>query len=331
MNLSYINLNTTDAEWNLAAEQYVFDAMPRDRIYFMLWQNERAVIIGKYQNAQAEINAEYVKQHHIQVVRRLSGGGAVYHDLGNLNFSFIADAGAMEKLDLRLFCGPVIHTLQSLGVPAVINGRNDMTVDGKKFSGNSQYKKQGRVLHHGTILFDSDLDAVELALHADEQKLRSKGVASVRSRVTNLRSYLPAELGLDDFRALLLRQVLQENPGEEYYFTEKDRQAIREIKEQRYSRWDWNYGRSPAGQIEKKRHIEGCGTVSAFLSTDQGKICGLSFQGDFFSTRDPERLAEALIGCRLRESDIADALTGVDPELYVHGMSRHALIQLLLY
>lgn len=331
MNLNYLDLNTTDAEWNLAVEQYVFEDLPRDRMYFMLWQNKSAVIIGKFQNTQAEINAEYVKEKHIQVVRRLSGGGAVYHDLGNLNFSFIADAGAMEKLDLRLFCSPVIQTLQSLGVPAELNGRNDMTVDGKKFSGNSQYKKQGRILHHGTILFESDLEAVERALRPDAQKLQSKGVASVRSRVTNLRAYLPPELGVSNFRALLLNQVLRDNPGIEYQLTEKDLRAIGEIKAQRYSRWDWNYGRSPAGQIEKKRRIEGCGTVSAFLSVDQGKICDLSFRGDFFSTKGPEHLAKSLLGCRLREDDLAQALADVDPELYLQGMSRQALIQFLLY
>lgn len=331
MKLNYLNLYTTDAAWNLAAEQYVFDALPRDRNYVMLWQNKNAVIIGKYQNTLAEINAEYVKSHQIQVVRRLSGGGAVYHDLGNLNFSFIADTDGLGKLDLKLFCRPVIRTLQSLGVPAELNGRNDMSVEGKKFSGNSQYIRQGRVLHHGTILFDSDLDAVGRALHADAEKLQSKGVPSVRSRVTNLLPYLGGRMDLAGFREALLAHILGEQPGEAYEFTEEDLQAIREIREQRYARWEWNYGASPAGCLEKKRRIDGCGTVSAFLSTDKGRICELSFHGDFFSTLGPEALAQRLIGTRLEEEELASVLSDLDPGLYLQGMTRDALIRFLLY
>lgn len=331
MKLNYLDLYTTDAAWNLAAEQYVFDALPRDRAYFMLWQNKNAVIIGKYQNTLAEINAEYVKEHQIQVVRRLSGGGAVYHDFGNLNFSFIADAEGLGQLDMRLFCLPVIRALRSLGVPAELNGRNDMTVDGKKFSGNSQYIRQGRVLHHGTILFDSNLEAVGRALQPDEEKLSSKGVPSVRSRVTNLRPYLDASLSLADFRSVLLAQILSETPGEEYAFSELDLQRIAEIREQRYARWDWNYGRSPAGNMEKKRRIEGCGTLSAFLGTDRGRISALQFAGDFFSTLGPDGLAERLIGAGLNEEELTMALSQLDPGLYLQGMTKDALIHFLLY
>lgn len=330
MKLNYLDLYTTDAAWNLAAEQYVFDALPRDRSYFMLWQNRNAVIVGKYQNTAAELNAAYIKEHGVQVVRRLSGGGAVYHDLGNLNFSFITDAGSMEKLDLSLFCRPVIRTLQKLGVPAELNGRNDMTVDGKKFSGNSQYRRQGRVLHHGTLLFSSDLEAVTRALHVDAEKLSGKGVSSVRSRVANLRDYLPPEIGLADFRALLLREMLSGTPGEEYRFSEAELCAIKEIREERYARWDWNYGLSPAAQIEKKRRVEGCGSVGVYLTTEAGRICELSFRGDFFSSREPELLSEKLIGVPLREDALADALRDTDVGLYLQGMSREALIQILL-
>ena len=162
--LSYLNLYTTDPAWNLAAEQYVFDALPRDRTYFMLWQNDNAIIIGKHQNAAAEIDQQFVRENGVRVVRRLSGGGAVYHDMGNLNFTFIADAGSMESINFKLFCQPVVAALAALGVQAEVNGRNDMTINGQKFSGNSQYLKEGRVMHHGTIMFDSDLDRVAQAL-----------------------------------------------------------------------------------------------------------------------------------------------------------------------
>jgi lipoate-protein ligase A len=164
MKLSYLNLATTDPAWNLAAEQYVFDCLPRDRMYVMLWQNDNAIIVGKYQNTLAEINRAFVEEHGIRVVRRLSGGGAVYHDLGNLNYTFISDAGNEPTVNFRVFCEPVVQALARLGVTAEINGRNDITIDERKFSGNAQYLREGRVMHHGTILFDAKLDTVQQAL-----------------------------------------------------------------------------------------------------------------------------------------------------------------------
>ena len=195
MKLSYLDLMTTDPSYNLAMEQYVFDCLPRDRMYFMLWQNDNAIIVGKYQNTIAEINEETVRERGIRVVRRLSGGGAVYHDMGNLNFTFITDVGESNALDLKLFCEPVVRTLATLGVKAEVNGRNDITIDGKKFSGNSQYIRQGRVMHHGTIMFDSDLSVVGEALRVDPTKIQTKGIRSVRSRVTNVAEHPEGESG----------------------------------------------------------------------------------------------------------------------------------------
>ena len=330
MKLHYLDLYTTDAAWNLAAEQYVFDALPRDRSYFMLWQNKSAVIVGKYQNTLAEINAAYVREHGVQVVRRLSGGGAVYHDLGNLNFSLITDADAVEKPDFSRFCRPVIRTRRALGVPAELNGRNDLTVDGKKFSGNAQYRRQGRLLHHGTILFRSDLGAVSQALRVDAEKLSGKGVASVRSRVANLSDYLPPSIDLPAFRALLLREMLSETPGEELRFSEEDLRAIEAIRAERYGRWEWNYGLSPSAQMVKKRRIEGCGSVSVYLTAEGGCIRELRFCGDFFSSQEPELLAERLRGVPLRGDALSDALADADPGLYLNGLDRETLIRLLL-
>ena len=175
--LNYILLDSTDPARNLAAEQTVFDLLPRDRSYLMLWRNDNAVIIGKYQNTLAEINKPYIDANQIRVVRRLSGGGAVYHDLGNLNYTFITDAGNTEVMDLHLFCQPVVRTLAVLGVKAELNGRNDITVDGKKISGNAQYLRSGRIMHHGTLLFDSDLDIVSQALKVDEEKISAKPIS----------------------------------------------------------------------------------------------------------------------------------------------------------
>ena len=327
--LRYINLTTTDPAFNLAAEQFVFENLPKDRNYFILWQNDNAVIIGKYQNTLAEINLPYVEQNNIRVIRRLSGGGAVYHDLGNLNYSFISDAGSSESLNLRLFCEPVVRALAELGVRAEINGRNDMTVDGKKFSGNAQYIRGGRVLHHGTILFNSDLSVIGEALHVDRSKITAKGIPSVRSRVTNLLPYFPEGTTLSNFRTALLSHLLAEEPGEEYVFSEKDLSAIRRLQDERYNRWEWNYGRSPACTLKKSGRVDGCGLVEAYISLDKGLITAVSFFGDFFSLKDPENLEPLFLGKSPDEGSIRSVLKDVDVSAYFSGLAKEDLLRIL--
>lgn len=329
MKLSYLNLSTTDPAWNLAAEQYVFDCLPRDRMYFMLWQNDRAIIIGKHQNTLAEINENYVKEQGVRVVRRLSGGGAVYHDLGNLNFTFIADAAQKDALDMQMFCQPVLQTLQAMGVDAQINGRNDMTIGGKKFSGNSQYVKNGRVMHHGTILFRSDLDAVEQALRVDPEKIRAKGVSSVRSRVTNVAEHLGEGVTLDRFRQLLLANVLRETPGEAYDFSPMELAEIDTLRRERYDTWQWNYGASPACTMHKKARFAGCGTVEAYLNVAHGRIASVAFHGDFFSVSEPAELAQMLIGCRPEQADYEAVLKKTDVSRYFVGMTNAQFLELM--
>lgn len=329
MKLSYLNLTTTDPAYNLAMEQYVFDSLPRDRAYFMLWQNDNAIIIGKYQNTLAEINQSYVEQHGIRVVRRLSGGGAVYHDLGNLNFTFITDAGQSSQLNFKLFCLPVVHALERIGVQAEINGRNDMTIDGKKFSGNAQYLKSGRVMHHGTIMFHSDLSVVSQALQVDQSKIQAKGIKSVRSRVTNVCEYLTRDIGLPEFRQILLKSILEETSGDEYVLTNRDLATVETLREQRYATWDWNYGASPVCTLMRKQHFEGCGTVEAYISVANGLIDGVEFRGDFFSPTDPRELADKLIGLRPEANAYADALQNVDISNFFTGLNNEQFLQMM--
>ena len=329
MKLSYLDLTTTDPAFNLAAEQYVFDALPRDRAYFMLWQNDNAIIVGKYQNTFAEINEAYVKEHGIRVVRRLSGGGAVYHDLGNLNFTFIADAGTLSTLNFTIFCEPVIRTLAKFGVTAEVNGRNDMTIDGRKFSGNSQYLKQGRIMHHGTILFDSDLSVVSNALQVDESKFQSKASKSVRSRVTNVAAYLPTPISLPEFRSALLADIAQSAGGEAYVFSASDLAAIEKLRAERYGTWEWNYGFSPACTIERRARIEGCGTVEVRIGVSGGHISEMHFYGDFFSVSEPEQLSARFVGLSPDAQGYKKALQGIDVSQYIVGLTNEALMQLL--
>lgn len=330
MKWSFIDVSTTDPAFNLALEQYAFDALPRDRSWFMLWRNDNTIVIGRHQNTLAEIDAAAVREQGVKVVRRLSGGGAVYHDLGNLNFTFIQDADQSGMLDMGLFCRPVAQALQAMGVDAQVNGRNDITIGGKKFSGNSQYVREGRVMHHGTIMYDSDLDMVGRVLQADPEKIQSKGVASVRSRVTTVRAHMPYPVPLEEFKARLLEEISRNRPMEPYTLTQADLQAVEAIKRERYDCWDWNYGVSPPCDILRRRRVEGCGLVEAHLHLEQGRIASLAFFGDFFSAVEPEELARLLLGCPLEEDALAQRLEGAEVPRYIAGLTAGELADILL-
>ena len=328
--MEFIESNCTDPRWNLALEEYVFNFLDPSRSYLMLWQNQNTIVVGKFQNTAGEVNNDYVRQQGITVVRRLSGGGAVYHDLGNLNFTFIKDADPSGQIDLRSFCLPILETLRFFGVPAELSGRNDMIIEGRKFSGNAQYLKNGRVMHHGTLLFDSDLSIMSKALHVDRSKMESKGIQSVESRVTNLKEYLPPDVTMDVFKQQLIRQLSQTTPLNRIQLTEQDKAAITQLCRERYDTWEWNYGRSPAYQTSRKLRIEGCGTVEACLSVESGLISQLRFQGDFFGTEDPSVLANALMGCPCHRDAVTARLLDLDPGRYIKGITTDALLQLIV-
>ena len=327
-NTVYINVTSTDPAFNLALEQYVFDELPRDRQYFLFWQNQNAIIIGKHQNTLAEINEAYVRERGIRIVRRLSGGGAVYHDLGNLNYTWITDAGDSAQVDLRKFCQPVADALVSLGADAQVSGRNDILIAGQKVSGNAQYIRDGRVMHHGTLLFDSDLSVLGDALHADPAKIQAKGVRSVRSRVTTIRPHLQQEVSLADFKARILQHLFP-NGVMEYTIIDADIAAIEELRRQRYDTWDWNYGTSPPCTLVRKQRLEGCGTVEAHIQLEKGRIAAIAFLGDFFSTVEPEELAEKLVGLRLTVADCRPVLEDAGVSRFFTGAQPQDVLTLL--
>lgn len=327
-NTVYIPVTTTDPAFNLALEQYVFDCLPRDRQYFLFWQNDNAIIIGRHQNTLAEIDEAYVRQQGIRVVRRLSGGGAVYHDLGNLNYTWITDAGDAVQVDLRKFCQPVADALVSLGAEAEVSGRNDILIRGQKISGNAQYIREGRVMHHGTLLFDSDLSVLGGALRADPAKIQAKGVQSVRSRVTTIRPHLRQEVTLADFKARILQHLFPEDVTE-YSLTDTDIAAVEELRRQRYDTWDWNYGASPPCSLIRKQRIEGCGTIEAHIQLEKGRIAAITFLGDFFSSVEPEELAEKLVDLRLTEADCRPVLEDAGVSHFFTGAQPQDILTLL--
>ncbi len=324
----YIQVDTTDPAFNLALEEYVFESLSKDYNYFILWQNASTVVVGRHQNTFNEVNESFIRENNIMVVRRLSGGGAVYHDLGNLNFTFIQDAAGKEP-DLGLFCRLVAQAIRTLGAEAEVNGRNDITVDGLKFSGNAQYVKNGRVMHHGTLLFDSQLEIAAKALRPDPEKIKAKGVASVRSRITNLKPLLPEGTTLENFRDALLKALFENEQMEVYTLSEADLAAITALKESRYGTWAWNWGASPACDMTLSRRVEGCGRLSFQFRVEKGFITDAMLYGDFFSAGDPQLLARSFIGYPATPDGFREAAEKADVSPIL-GLTTEAPLNILL-
>lgn len=321
-----------DPHFNLALEEYALKYMSPEEDYIILWQNSPSVIIGCNQNTAEEINARYIKDNNINVVRRLSGGGAVYHDLGNLNFTFVVGSDKDVASNFRKFTEPVINALQKLGVNAEFSGRNDITIDGKKFSGNAQYYYRNRLFHHGTLLFNSDLSVVQEALNVKQDKIESKGVKSVRSRVTNIYPYLEDKVSIEEFKDTLLKFMMEdENYREkEYILTEEDLSAIRSLMEKRYLNWEWNYGQSPAFEVEKGRRFEG-GRLELKFNVEKGKITDIRLFGDFFGKKDTREIEELLKNQEYREETVRAALVSIDLNEYLSGITLDNFIECLFY
>lgn len=326
----FIESDSYDPYWNLALEEYIFESLPGDRDYFLLWQNDKSVIIGKYQNAIAEINQKYVESNGIRVARRLSGGGAVYHDLGNVNYTFITDADNMEELNLHAFCEPLKNALVQLGVPAEISGRNDVLIEGKKCSGNSQYIRHGRVMHHGCILFGTDVSVLGNALNYRQEKYISKGTPSVRSRVTNISPYMDPPVSLQDFKQLLKHYMAEGRVLESYHLTEDDLAAIRKLRDDKYSTWEWNIGSSPKYDAHISKYVEGCGFIELYYNAENGRICDFDSRGDYFGSGDPEDLRRCLTGCEIRRDTLGKAIQDLPISRYYSGLTAEQFLDLLL-
>ncbi len=314
----------TDPYFNLAAEEYVLKHFERDT--FMLWRNEPAIIVGKHQNTLAEINQDYVKENMIKVVRRLSGGGAVFHDLGNLNFTFIASGENHQLVDFRKFTQPILEVLQKISIEAKFEGRNDLTIDGRKFSGNAEHVYKNRVLHHGTLLFSAQMADLSSALNVDPDKFQDKAVKSVRSRVTNISEHLKTPLSVLEFRDLILNHVMESTPGAELYsFTQDDISAIARLRDEKYITWDWNFGYSPKYNFRKTVKTNG-GKLEVTLEVVNGTIEKARFFGDYFNKLDPVDIEQALTGTLHNETAISERLKDFEISDYFLKISREELI-----
>ncbi|MFD2965971.1 lipoate--protein ligase [Sphingobacterium bambusae] len=317
----------TDAYFNIASEEYLLNRFPTEDI-FLLYVNAPSIIVGKFQNTLAEINLDYVEDNKIDVVRRLSGGGAVYHDLGNLNFSFHTLLGNNDFTEFATFTQPVINLLQRIGVSAKLEGRNDLLVDGKKFSGNAKTVKKGKMLQHGTILLNSDMSVLADALKVNPLKFTHKAVKSNRGRVTNLIDHFPADFQLGQFKSMLIDEILHASTdSKQYQFTAEDVEEIRRLALEKYSTWEWNFGFSPDYNFNKAIKIP-AGFIEIHLDVHKGTIEQAKIYGDFFSSRPIEELEAVLIGKKHDPQAIGQVLMNVDLPIFFGKVTTEELLPL---
>ena len=330
------NQGNTDPRTNIALETYLVENRLTDQPLLLFYINEPSIIIGRNQNTVEEVNQHYVEEHGIHVVRRMSGGGAVYHDLGNFSYCFIQEEHGPAR-DFSVFTRPVIEALHQMGVAgARLEGRNDLLIDGKKFSGNAMYIRNGRMTAHGTILYDADLDAVTAALKPRADKIESKGIKSVRSRVTNIRPYVAdayQHLNTREFRDHLLLRIFGVNSRAdvpEYTLSTDDWAQVAAIRAERFANWDWNYGRSPAFTSERY-HKYPQGAVDFRFNVEQGgNIKEIKIYGDFFGVGDIADVEKRLTGIPYRRNAITAAFADIDTALYFGGIAAKDLIDQLV-
>jgi len=323
----YIYNKNTNPYFNLAAEEYVLKEFKDE--CFMLWRNEPSIIIGKNQNTLSEINLEYVKEYKIPVVRRLSGGGAVFHDLGNLNFTFIVNDDMSSFSDFKKFTNPIIEVLKQLSINAEFSGRNDLTIDGKKFSGNAQYYYKNRVLHHGTLLFSSNITDLSAALKVRPVKFEDKGVKSVSKRVTNISEHLKRPLGIEEFIDLIMNHIKEkEGSSELYEFNEEDLKKIQKLKEEKYITWEWNFGTSPDYSFKNEKKFPG-GTIEVNLNVEKGVIKDIKIYGDFFSKHDISDVENILKGIKHSEEEVYRLLSKINIQDYFSNITIDNLIEVM--
>ncbi|MEG8976019.1 lipoate--protein ligase [Priestia megaterium] len=323
------NQKNYDPRINLAIEEYALKHLDINETYLLFYINEPSIIIGKNQNTIEEINTKYVEDQQIHVVRRLSGGGAVYHDKGNLNFSFITKDDGNSFHNFKKFTEPVVEALKKLGVNAELSGRNDLMAEGRKISGNAQFSTKGRMFSHGTLLFDSEIENVVSALRVKKDKIESKGIKSIRNRVANISEFLERKVTVEEFREMLLRYIFDgEENITEYKLTEKDWETIHQISKERYQSWDWNYGKSPKFNLQHSHRFP-VGQIDVRLEVNKGKIDACTIYGDFFGVGDVREVQEKLTGVRYEKASIEQALEDIDILHYFGNITKEEFVELI--
>jgi lipoate-protein ligase A len=322
-----IHNTSNEPYFNQATEEYLLKNFEED--IFMLWQNNNAIIVGKHQNTLAEINLDTVNEKQIKVVRRLTGGGAVFHDMGNLNFTFIMNYGeAAPEIDFKKYTRPIIAVMAELGIKAEFSGRNDILIDGQKFSGNAEhiFHQKRRVLHHGTLLFASEIADLSAALKVNPLKFEDKAVKSVRSRVTNISSHLKTPISVEEFREMVMNHIVNiYKDATPYVLNGEDKIAIQNLANEKYSQWHWNYGYSPKYAFQRGIKTPG-GHLEVHLDVDKGLIQAIKIYGDFFAKKEIDEVEAFLIGKEHRQESVLQALQSIHSSDYFNNISEEELV-----
>lgn len=322
-----IRSDRTDAPFFHAAEDFLMENTLEP--VFMLWRAKKCILLGKNQNAWKQVNLDYIKEREILLVRRSSGGGTVFCDLGNINFSFIENHGTEKVNNYRLFTKPILEVLNQMEIPAIFSGRNDLTIEGQKFSGNAQYRIKNRLLHHGTLLFSADLKDLAGALKTDPLKYKDRGIESAAKRVTNIASHLKEPMDVLAFRELIYAHMLSKDPDAIVRdFTAKEIIAIEKIADNKYRDWNWTIGQSPKYDFHREHRFAG-GIVEIDLSVQKGIVTDIVFHGDFLSRLDLMDIQTAMIGQRHDPEILLSVLQQFPLEEYFYGIPAEELLSLL--
>ena len=325
--MRYLRNHSTNVYYNMAFDEYALEQLPLDEPLFYLWQNRSAVIIGINQNAYAEVDIDYLHQHDIALARRITGGGAVYHDLGNLNYTIVGRSADIER-DYPQYARHMMQALRALGVETELSGRNDILVDGRKVSGYAKRVYKDRLMVHGTLMFDVDIEHLTHALTPPSDKLITKGIASVKSRVANLKDYLPNITSTQELSQALEQHLSHQYQDEEYLLTEEQRSEIAAIAQRKFATPEWIYGRAPSNAITYSRRLP-CGNVEVHLNIKRGHIESILIDGDFIGNTPTTNIEELLRGCLYEHAALRQRLSLIDMQRYLDNTTNEAFINLL--
>ena len=323
----YIETDSTDANFNFALEKYLMETSDLDDSYFLFWRTQPTLMIGKFQNTYQEINTAFARTHNINIVRRITGGGTIYTDMNGWQFSFIEKHPKKQEMDFDRFTRPVIDALASIGVTAYRSGRNDLLIDGRKISGNAQFKSRLVNLHHGSLLFNTDLMRLVRALTVDDEKLISKGIKSVKERVTNIADHMKTAITSEAFKDLMLKHITRDM--KETTLTSADIEKVNQIKAQQFDTWEWNFGQNPKFNISKEKRFAG-GRLTICVNVVQDVIQGIDFFGDFFEEKNLDELKHALIGIRYDKAAIAFALKETKTDDFIYQITADEILDLII-
>lgn len=325
--MQYISYFGNDPYTNIAMDTWLLENLKPTEPVFSLWQNNNAVIVGRNQNTFQEVNQDFIDEKNISVVRRVSGGGAVYHDMGNICFTFFVPVESSAEVDFHKFVQPMVDALHSVGINAEATGRNDLVIDGKKVSGNAQRYSGKYLMHHGTLLWDTDVDTMVRSLNVADEKFISKAAKSVRSRVGNIKDYAPKDLTIEKFIEALTYYLTDEGKDSEIILTDEQKASIMELRDKQFATWEWNYGKSPEFDFKNHAKFDG-GSIDLFANVNEGKISDIAFEGDFLGVRDWREIKDKFIGAKFIPSEILPILDEISDGQYFGGIKNEELATL---